>query len=247
MISYSSEFLSLLKTPYIREALVNKDFKYLYKNIQSDLVPQFSYFCYDVLKVDPLQYMDYVPEWFFKELPINTFTIPDNIKSIEYKAFYDCNNMEEIDFGDGVTIIGDYSFHNCRGLTSINIPNSVTTIKEGAFFRCNGLEEVTIPDTVTYLGPSVFEESESIKAVKLGKGITTLEHSVFYNCVSLETVEMPNTITQIGGATFCYCKSLNKIKFDGTIKQWKAIIKEKSWNYDTNDIYIYCIDGKIKL
>lgn len=247
MLVYNSEFLSLLKTPYIREALSNKDFKFLYKNIESDLVPQFSYFCYDVLKINPLQYMDYVPEWFSKELPITIFTIPDNVKSIQYKAFYDCNNMEEIEFGNGVTIIGDYAFDNCRALGYIDIPNNVNTIKESAFLHCIGLEDIIIPDNVTYLGPSVFEECTSLKTVKLGKGVNKLEHSVFYHCTSLETVEMSNTITYIGSAAFAYCKSLNKIKFDGTIKQWRDIVKDDSWNYHTNDIYIYCTNGKIKL
>lgn len=247
MLDYSSEFLSLLKADNIREALSNKDFKFLYKNIQSDLIPQFTYFCYDVLKIDPLEHMDYVPEYFSKELPITNFTIPDNVKSIQCKAFYDCNNMEEIEFGNGVTIIGDYAFDNCRALGYIEIPNNVNTIKDGAFFHCNALEEVVIPDTVTHLGPRVFEECTSLKTVKLGKGINRLEHSIFYHCTSLETVEMSNTITCIGSAIFAYCESLNKIKFDGTIKQWKAIIKEDSWDYSTNDLYIYCIDGMIKV
>jgi hypothetical protein len=244
MINYNPEFLKLLKTENIRGALNNKNFKYLYKNIQSDLIPQFTYFCYDVLNLDPLNYMDYVPQWFFSDLPITQFIIPDHIKNIEPNAFYNCSNMEKVEFANVVTI-GEHSFDNCRALGFLDIPNSVNNIKEAAFLHCIGLEDVDIPDNITYLGPGVFEECTSLKIAKLGKGITKLEHSVFFGCTQLEMVEIPNTITQITSAAFAYCESLQNIKFNGTKQQWKDIKKDSSWNYNTKNIKVSCTDGKI--
>ena len=55
-----------------------------------------------------------------------------------------------------MTIIGDYAFHDCRGLTSVTIPNSVTSIGSYAFYMCVGLTSVTIPNSVTSIGRSAF-------------------------------------------------------------------------------------------
>lgn len=41
------------------------------------------------------------------------------------------------------TIIGDYAFQNCSGLTSITIPDGVTTIGNRAFNNCSGLTSIT--------------------------------------------------------------------------------------------------------
>lgn len=54
-----------------------------------------------------------------------------------------------------VTIIGDYAFWDCTGLTSITIPDSVTYI--GSFaFEGTGLTSVTIGNGVTIIGDYAF-------------------------------------------------------------------------------------------
>ena len=59
-----------------------------------------------------------------------------------------------------MTIIGDYAFNGCSGLTSITIPNSVTRIRDAAFAKCGNIENVycyaeKIPD----LGSLIFADS----------------------------------------------------------------------------------------
>ena len=51
-----------------------------------------------------------------------------------------------------VTSIGDYAFHDCTSLTSINIPESLTSIGMFAFDGCISLTAITLPEGVTKIG-----------------------------------------------------------------------------------------------
>jgi hypothetical protein len=55
-----------------------------------------------------------------------------------------------------VTVIGDSSFFQCAGLTSIRFPNSVTTIADGAFYYCTGLTNAFFGTGVASIGVSSF-------------------------------------------------------------------------------------------
>ena len=63
-------------------------------------------------------------------------------------AFSGCTGLTSIVIPDGVTSIGDYAFQNCTGLTSIVIPDSVTSIGERAFSYCKNLRSISFAGTV---------------------------------------------------------------------------------------------------
>lgn len=62
----------------------------------------------------------------------------------------------EYSIREGVKVIGNNAFSECRSLTNINIPNSVTNIGDGAFAGCKLLTKIDIPDSVTNIGDKVF-------------------------------------------------------------------------------------------
>ncbi len=61
-----------------------------------------------------------------------------------------------LELPEGLTNLGDWSFYDCGGLTSISIPNSVTSIGYYAFYGCSGLTSVSIPNSVTSIGRGAF-------------------------------------------------------------------------------------------
>ena len=87
-----------------------------------------------------------------------------------------------------VISIGNYAFHNCRGLTSLTIPNSVTSIGSQAFERCSGLTSVTIPNSVTTIGTWAFN-----------------------NCIGLTSVTIPSSVISLGANPFMGCRNLTSI------------------------------------
>ncbi len=67
--------------------------------------------------------------------------------------------------GCPVTSIGEYTFGDCNGVTSVTIPNSVTNIGEEAFAGCSGLTNLTIPDRVTSVGNQAFRDCSELQAL----------------------------------------------------------------------------------
>jgi hypothetical protein len=61
-------------------------------------------------------------------------------------------DFELNEFGkSNVTVIGDYTFNDCKALTSVTIPGSVTIIGKHAFKDCVALKSINIPASVTEL------------------------------------------------------------------------------------------------
>ena len=56
----------------------------------------------------------------------------------------------------GIRVIGDYAFCECRGLRAVTIPDSVTAIGTGAFRDCARLSGVDLPDSLTAIPGEMF-------------------------------------------------------------------------------------------
>ena len=130
--------------------------------------------------------------------------------------------------GKAVTQIGEYfgngssSATKIRSVNEIVLPNSITSIEEGAF--------------AGYV---------RLKSVSLSENITVLKRNVFWRCLELSSVTISAKVTKIEESAFMSCKSLTDINYGGTIAQWNAIEKEESWDSNTGEYTVHCIDGDI--
>jgi tetratricopeptide (TPR) repeat protein len=102
-----------------------------------------------------------------------SYTIPNSVTSIGYRAFSGCTGLTSVTIPNSVTSIkgGDVPgvFSGCTGLTSVTIPNSVTDIGEGAFSGCTGLTSVTIPNSVTSIGYRAFSGCTNLREVTISR------------------------------------------------------------------------------
>lgn len=116
--------------------------------------------------IDPLKYMNKIPtRCFYKWYDSVSIVIPNNIKSIQELAFWDCRGLTSITIPDSVTSIGDSAFWGCSGLTSITIPDSITSISRGMFSGCSNLTNIVISDKVTSINEYTFENCNSLKSI----------------------------------------------------------------------------------
>lgn len=147
-------------------------------------------------------------------------TIPSNVTSIGYEAFYCCEGLTSITIPNSVTSIGYKAFYSCDGLTSITIPNSVISIDYEAFYGCEGLTSVHISDIAAWcnikFGDSnpleyaqhLFMDGKEIADLIIPNSVTSIGNQAFLGCSSLTSVTIPNSVTSIGDYAFEGCENL---------------------------------------
>ncbi len=101
---------------------------------------------------------------------------------------------------DGVTTIGNYSFHSLWDVTSVSIPYGINSIGEHAFVG-TGMPQINIPDCVTFLGADAFA-STGLVSVTVPGSITHISDRAFHGCDFLETVEILEGVETIGAEAF---------------------------------------------
>ena len=81
---------------------------------------------------------------FYKNLKIETVTIPGTVKTIESGAFALAQLLTTVTFSEeGLATIESSAFEACYNLTEIELPATVTQIDNYAFRLCTVLKNVT--------------------------------------------------------------------------------------------------------
>ena len=115
-------------------------------------------------------------------------TVKAYLGNIGSNAFYDQGTLKGLSLGCSVTLIGDYAFQICTGLTgSLNIPNSVTTIGNSAFEICEGFTgSLTIPNSVATIGNGAFNSCSGFTRIEINRAVApTIGSDAFSNMTSV--------------------------------------------------------------
>ncbi len=162
---------------------------------------------------------------------IKSVVIPQGIKEIDDKAFYNCTSLDTITLPSSLEIMGDNAF-SYTAISSVTIPSKVTkcghtTSKNcSVFYGCSDLEEVTfasgiqtipstvlwgvssvkritLPPTVTCIGDRAFSET-GIQTISLPDRLKEIQKYAFNNCTSLDTITLPSSLEIMGDNAFSY-------------------------------------------
>ena len=127
----------------------------------------------------------------FSNSKIKKVIFPDTMKTIGDEAFYACEKLKEIDFGHGITRIGEngnqHMFSGCA-FKKITFPPQIKEIGMRAFSLCYELEEV------------IFNE-----------GLEVIQKEAFQNCPNLLEINLPASIKKVGTDAFVYNGSYSHI------------------------------------
>lgn len=90
---------------------------------------------------------------------ISSVKIADSVYDIGDRAFSECEHLENIEFGKGITNYSHYgrtrTFSYCTSLKSVTIPEWVKSLNSGMFVGCR-LESLTLPDGLEEIETNAF-------------------------------------------------------------------------------------------
>ena len=151
--------------------------------------------------------------------------LPPMLGEIKQGTFYECKNLKNIEFPEGLRIIGNCAFQG-SGLEDIILPASLRTIAQGAFCECQNLKTVKFCEGPEVLGTNerqsnggafrgIFEGS-ALECLELPRTLRRMGRQVFKNCGNLKCVTLPQGVELIGEMCFCKC-GLENICFPSSV------------------------------
>lgn len=115
-------------------------------------------------------------------------SIPNSIKHIGERAFFECESLYEVSLPNSVETIGDESFSFCENLCNVILPDSILKIGRAAFNMCKNLTEIIIPQNVSYIGEQVFNGCKKLKSITcLNSRPPYLQSDTLFNSSDLHT------------------------------------------------------------
>lgn len=151
--------------------------------------------------IDPLAYLEYVPQHYLYYSTLVNPELPEGIKEIDHAAFSNsaiealdipnscervfshacssCEQLKSVHLGDTVKSIGANAFFNCRNLSEINFPKSLFEISAAAFKYCDKLPEVIeLNENLEIIRPYAFELAEP-RTYIIPKSVRRLHQDAF--------------------------------------------------------------------
>lgn len=189
--------------------------------------------------------------------PVNYYKdeviIPEGVKKIAEAAFISCH-IKSVKFPDSLDLIENRAFFCCDELESIDFGNSIFSIggmySESAFSYCKSLKQVTLPPQIKDIGERAFINCINLSSVTLNEGLLFIGESAFSNNKALTEINIPATVQKL--ADRCL-DNVRRIHISDYLPKdfFKSCIRnsEDDYNYSDDNIYdiVEITDGTYKL
>jgi len=181
-------------------------------------------------------------------------TIPEEVTAIGDNAFYNNDKIVRVTMTDNVKSIGYQSFRDCDNLYFVEFSNALESIGNYAFYSCDSYSSAIIPDTVLTIGSSSFYECVSLSQVSFSNQLEEIPSYSFYGCTSLRNIDIPDTVVRVGDKAFSKCSSLTDVNLSNALTHLgymafgntaidSIFIPKTLDSCDTHDTYSYEYEG----
>ena len=160
------------------------------------------------------------------------YTVPNNVLSIDYAAFFNCNSITRITIPDSIAHLDRRIFEDCKSLIGVIVPRHISAKNDPwdktKFFCSEEDIEKEIrrekahaqklhlsEDTKTITG--VYYNERGIKSIVIPDGVTAIGMGAFAGCSSLTSITIPDSVTSIGHGAFEGCKKLTSITIPDSV------------------------------
>ena len=114
-------------------------------------------------------------------------------------------------------------FSLCENLTDVIFEEGMTVIPRGLFYGGTGIKSVTLPDSVTEIEYSAFAGCGKLKDVFCGKNLELIGEEAFWQCTELNAVHVPEKLKTVCRGAFSECGALADVYYGGTKEGWEKI------------------------
>ena len=154
---------------------------------------------------------------------ITTINIGNSVQKIPHNLFEGCSHVNgSLTLPNSLTVIEDYAFRDCTGLTSVNIPQNVIYLGR-AFYECTSLQSVNYNATNCIFTTRPFYGCTSLTTIIFGNNVIRIPSYLCENITSINSISLPNSLTRIDTAAFYHCSGItgelvipNNVKYIGS-------------------------------
>ena len=164
-------------------------------------------------------------------------TTHNGLRKIGDQAFWCCTSLRRINLKSAVEI-DEHAFYKCENLESVEFGDRLETIRKGAFSECSSLKYLQLPSIIT-IGAAAFQTCVGIVDVELSEQLETIEGSAFRNCERLQRIAIPlkRDLFSLSVAYHVYnqfedCEHLSTVDIVGGIQKTIASLHMERWRTD---------------
>lgn len=175
---------------------------------------------------------------------VSSYTTPKGAKGVGVRAFFRCNELETIEFNEGIEYINEDSFAECENIKSITLPKSLENLSTYAFRGCNniegfyGNERFHTPDNqclIASVNADLWNPAltgtwlinfagKGLTEYSIPEGITAMDNYAFSGKPDLESVTFPNSLKFVAGYAFYGCPNIKEVKGAHTSSDHRSLV-----------------------
>ena len=138
---------------------------------------------------------------------------------IDDYTFKDCKNITSVIIPEGVESIKSHVFEGCSSLVSVVLPPSISSIGDYAFASCENLTSINLPTSLQRIYDGAFKGCKKLGAIEFPSSVDYIGKRAFYGCSVLSFSALPSSLTFIKEEAFECCDSLKEIKLPPRVKE----------------------------
>ena len=145
-----------------------------------------------------------IPEWmYYRNQSVSAVTIPEGTTEIGRFAF-SRSSLRTVTITEGVTTIDYAAFYHCDNLDNVILPDTVNTVGAKAFTHTGWLDdfEENSMDDFLISGDILVAYKGNLPEVVIPDGVRVIAEEAFRNHTELKKVHLPASVTDIGNDAF---------------------------------------------